>query len=60
MKMPVDKQLPKEAGTVVKTTSQLQIYAPSDYAPANVAGLLVGSAQTAILSRPRLHIKVLR
>ncbi len=50
--MPVNKQLPAEAGTIVKITSQLEVYAPPDYARANVAGLLVGSAQTAVCHIP--------
>jgi len=50
--MAVNKQLPKEAGTIVKITSQLLVYAPPDYSRANVAGLLVGSAETTICHIP--------
>ena len=45
--MAVNKQPRKEAGTIVEITSQLQVYALPDYSRANVAGLLVGSAQIA-------------
>jgi hypothetical protein len=43
--MAANKRLSTEAGTVAETTFQLRVYALPDYARANVAGLLMGSAQ---------------
>ena len=47
-----NKRLSTEAGTIGETTSQLQVYAFADYARANVASLLIGSAEIATCHIP--------
>ena len=50
--MAVNKQPLREAGTIVETTYKSQVYALSEYSEANVAGVLVASAQIAIRHIP--------
>ena len=50
--MAVNEQIRTEAETIDKVTSQVQVYALPAYLGANVAGVLITSAQIAICHIP--------